>query len=980
MQEAYMQHIGEAQKLQGFLTTANEQLFSAKNELARLSEDSPQRAILNKQIDRLQRASEYLENRIAKLEYETFETQQKTVETIWGEEKYGIAKGKLGAELEAKGLKPTVEVIDEVTKNRISEINETIDELRGIYRETADPQIKRFVQEAINNEETKIRALLKAPYKPLEIIAPTEQQILQLKEGIKAETPTAPAIKNWWDMLKGEIYENVEVDTIKQTAERIIQDRYSRLIDRIPEYIKRRTPDEIMDYLKEIWGKDYIENYLDIDKVMAELSKQAEIERLAAVEDVKKTEEWVKYVEDFVNRQREKNIKPETKQALDDHLEKQRESLETKRQEEKKLSRLKTAVFPITREEAIRLGLSEEELKEIFDLVGEDREAFLREAQKRVEAKKQVVEEALEEVKHEQKAKELVEQVKPEEVAEKVAKEAIPAWWTKPSEKRTSTETQAQREWEREFQRAMPAQRQKMLEELGVDTLIAVSPYIKTGAIPSIISQGLPAPYPAPYPAPAPSPAPAPMPMPQPQPQLQPVPSPAPSPAPYPTPSPAPMPQPQPKPQPAPAPMPTPIPTPIPIPTPKPKPIPKPVPLSKLDMSTKEKIARIKKGSICWRQGAPVGFPQGLWKVLPPPYRQEDLFTMNTAPPGAYKFATGKGSAYKTIQVIGGLPEQDADVDLGWARIHISAKDGELSIDYRPNEKANIGKREETIGMGEGQIPYEGMEEDLSKLKKEPIEEGESELEDELESEVETESKLIPEADIELTEEFNEEAEEWAELEERPDEVPDHIEEKIPRGAKTKIEPPRGLKKVELEQYHARNLKVFLVDGQYVRDNFNVDFTQGGHWKVYPFIPRYEVWIDRSLDTPLDRKATLLHEITEMVDMGDARGKGDQYSESHDKASAVEIQARKDPDKLTGLIQEAIARLYVSKQGRSAKLVNEGNGNGRVPRYSKEEVPDEDLSVRIRRRKLEKLSDEDRIADRYYLGRKIETPVQATKI
>lgn len=58
---------------------------------------------------------------------------------------------------------------------------------------------------------------------------------------------------------------------------------------------------------------------------------------------------------------------------------------------------------------------------------------------------------------------------------------SIPGWWRKPQETRSASESKEQKEWEREFQRATPAYRQRMLEEAGIEVTEAVSPYIKTG-------------------------------------------------------------------------------------------------------------------------------------------------------------------------------------------------------------------------------------------------------------------------------------------------------------------------------------------------------------------------------------------------------------------------------------------------------------------------------------------------------------------
>ncbi|MBN2459734.1 hypothetical protein JXB28_05610 [Candidatus Woesearchaeota archaeon] len=56
--------------------------------------------------------------------------------------------------------------------------------------------------------------------------------------------------------------------------------------------------------------------------------------------------------------------------------------------------------------------------------------------------------------------------------------------------------------------------------------------------------------------------------------------------------------------------------------------------------------------------------------------------------------------------------------------------------------------------------------------------------------------------------------------------------------------------------------KVWLVKGKLLRNLVNVDFVQGGHDKVYSFIPKNEVWIDDSLN-PEERKFVLLHELIE---------------------------------------------------------------------------------------------------------------------
>lgn len=86
-------------------------------------------------------------------------------------------------------------------------------------------------------------------------------------------------------------------------------------------------------------------------------------------------------------------------------------------------------------------------------------------------------------------------------------------------------------------------------------------------------------------------------------------------------------------------------------------------------------------------------------------------------------------------------------------------------------------------------------------------------------------------------------------------------------------------------------LVVYLVDGELVRNDLDIDFTCGGNEAVYPnYVPRSEIWIDNAL-SPLDRTATALHEIVERDLM---MSKGWSYDRAHDAASARERVFRKE--------------------------------------------------------------------------------------
>lgn len=84
-------------------------------------------------------------------------------------------------------------------------------------------------------------------------------------------------------------------------------------------------------------------------------------------------------------------------------------------------------------------------------------------------------------------------------------------------------------------------------------------------------------------------------------------------------------------------------------------------------------------------------------------------------------------------------------------------------------------------------------------------------------------------------------------------------------------------------------VKVFLVDGELVRDRLTIEYTMGGHHYRYPFIPENEVWIDNGMDRD-DIEATIKHELHERNLM-----KYDKlsYSQAHHRASEVEKKYRK---------------------------------------------------------------------------------------
>ncbi len=92
---------------------------------------------------------------------------------------------------------------------------------------------------------------------------------------------------------------------------------------------------------------------------------------------------------------------------------------------------------------------------------------------------------------------------------------------------------------------------------------------------------------------------------------------------------------------------------------------------------------------------------------------------------------------------------------------------------------------------------------------------------------------------------------------------------------------------------HADNskVKVFVVDGGYVRDHFDTDFVWGGSSMSYNFIPEGEIWVEQHDTDTHDFVAILGHEIQEYLLM---KYKNEPYQEAHNKALQTERRIRRE--------------------------------------------------------------------------------------
>ena len=86
--------------------------------------------------------------------------------------------------------------------------------------------------------------------------------------------------------------------------------------------------------------------------------------------------------------------------------------------------------------------------------------------------------------------------------------------------------------------------------------------------------------------------------------------------------------------------------------------------------------------------------------------------------------------------------------------------------------------------------------------------------------------------------------------------------------------------------------KVFLVDGEQVRNTLDIDFTLGSHYLVDDYIPSGEIWIEKSLSEN-EKQRIIAHEIAEIEIMSE----GVSYEEAHKKANESERLVRESDEK-----------------------------------------------------------------------------------
>jgi hypothetical protein len=137
----------------------------------------------------------------------------------------------------------------------------------------------------------------------------------------------------------------------------------------------------------------------------------------------------------------------------------------------------------------------------------------------------------------------------------------------------------------------------------------------------------------------------------------------------------------------------------------------------------------------------------------------------------------------------------------------------------------------------------------------------------------------------------------------------------------------RKVHKKLLKRY-SKKLKVWVVKGNIVRDLFFIQFTEGGHDLIYPFIPKREIWLDDDLSKK-ERKFILLHEIHERnlmakgwrYDFDDERAmtrwanqRAKIHKSAHENANKVEYYYRHNPKHLKERLMQELDGMNKGKE------------------------------------------------------------------
>ena len=362
----------------------------------------------------------------------------------------------------------------------------------------------------------------------------------------------------------------------------------------------------------------------------------------------------------------------------------------------------------------------------------------------------------------------------------------------------------------------------------------------------------------------------------------------------------------------------------------------------------------LQKGSIVWIQGRPRYHGESeapMFKILQPPY--EKIITTRIMPEGYVDEGySGKGMAFKSIQVLGGLPDNNIEnVDLGFAKVNINIESGKPIIEFVQDIESNTGARSKTVGQGKGQIPIEEWE--AAKAKGIPFEEFVASYTGHKEGEPHPSIRNNLEILEQETEEINKPNKKESIVSETQNEPEAQKQETITETSEPELETNQEISE-DTEPIKAQiNELVTYLEKSGMQVEFVGNKTLHDYAGMNPEAAKTMGWQNRGNEIQIDKNLpikrqldNLRHEIVEM----DLMKSGDSYADAH----IVALQLEKVPlttsqlAYLAGLGQYRVAHIHkngninVSKDGKEYSLTNDGQMKQiRLQRYKPEQKVEE---------------------------------------
>jgi len=133
------------------------------------------------------------------------------------------------------------------------------------------------------------------------------------------------------------------------------------------------------------------------------------------------------------------------------------------------------------------------------------------------------------------------------------------------------------------------------------------------------------------------------------------------------------------------------------------------------------------------------------------------------------------------------------------------------------------------------------------------------------------------------------------------------VYKRIHKKIKHKLEILKKIHKKLLKKYSKDKIKIWIVDGELIRDMFFSEFTEGGNDQIYNFVPQGEIWLDDDL-SPKERGFVLLHELHERNLMKKGWSYDTGKRAAHFSASRIEHFCRRYQKFLDTKIDEEIKK------------------------------------------------------------------------